>query len=243
MWWINRHRKARRSSRRRYGRRRNPGLGSLTSGLGSPFSLLPISFGSGLVGKIAGGIANSLAGGAVFATGFAASGFAVDMIVGTAQEAAADPSAWGKWKRPAAFAAMSGFIGAGVGWLASKLGLKNKGLLIALAAAGPGARAFGGAINALAPDSWKTDQGVLGSFVRNSGALADFLQLSDFMQLAGGGTGGQHALGEHESFGLGENESFGDPAGGDMDCGSGGDPMTDAGLDTEGLEAEEVGVF
>lgn len=242
MWFINRGRKHSRRASRRHSRRRNPGLGSITSALGSPFSIVPVSFGSGIVGKLAGGVVNGLAGGALVATGFVVSGFAVDALVGTAAEAAADVSTFGKWKRPLAFASIAGLIGTGVGYLADKAGLKNKGVLITLAAGGAAARAFGGIVNALAPDSWKTDQGFLGSFVRNSGALADFMQLSDFLQLSGNSTGSVAGMGENESFGLGEDESFGDPAGGDIDCGSGGDPMLDAGIDSD-MAADEVGIF
>ena len=245
IYFMNRGRKASRRSRRigRRSRRRNPGLGSITRSLGSPFSLLPISFGSGLIGKVAGGIANSLAGGAVVATGFIASGFVVDSVVGSAAEVAADPSQFAKWKRPLAFASVAGLIGMGVGWIADKAGLKNKGLLITLAAGGAAARSFGGFVAAIAPDSWKTDTGLLGSIVKNSAGLADFFQLSDFIQLGSGTTGGASAgMGENESFGLGEDESFGDPSGGDIDCGSGGDPLLDAGIDSD-MTADEVAIF
>jgi len=167
----------RRSHRRRGSRRRNPGLGSIMSPSTPtvfPALRLPLP---GIIGKFANGAVQAGLGGAIVFGGYVGSGMVVTKIEETMGATLA-----GKWRRPVLFGVVAVAMGALAAFAAKKL-KGNPTTWAILGAAGPGLRAFGGAVANLmqAP----ADPSSPMAKVRNAAVqLADFVQLSDDEEMA-----------------------------------------------------------
>lgn len=168
-------------NRGRRSRRRNPdGIAGASTAQIAPFKLpLP-----GVLGQISNNVVQGVAAGAAFFTGYFTGGAVVDMIASPADALRwAQAGDWrGKWARPLLFGAFSGVIGAGTAWLGKMLRFKNPSLVAAIAAAGPGVRAFGGLMAALLPQG-PTETGFFADVKRAAVGLSDYLQIGDYLQL------------------------------------------------------------
>lgn len=240
VYWINKGRKRSRRSARRSRRsyRRNPGVGGLSpKRLGAaPFSVIPLSFGGGFIGNAANGIVQSVAGGAVFLGGYTLAGAVVDYFV--SPPVAAPTTFTEKWGRPLAFASIAGIVGGAVAYIAGFLKMRNRGLITALAAAGPGVRALGGFVKALIPADKLSAPGLIGDVGRVAVGMGDFLQLGDFLQYNRGMGGLRGLRGEGDGgSGIPINDEACDF---DLDD-NGGPDQAEAGLN-EG-DGSEIGVY
>lgn len=170
-------------------RRRNPSLGgNVSTVFGSVPSVLPFAIpGSGFLAKFANSMVQAAGAGAMFFSGYFSSGAVTDMIANRDQAASwAAASDWrGKWLRPLVFAAISGATGAVVAAIAKRLNFKNIPTIAALAAAGPGVRAFGGFLAAVMPQG-VADTGVLADIKRGAVSISDYITVGDYITGGGG---------------------------------------------------------
>jgi hypothetical protein len=196
--------------RRRSGRRRNPDLGGMVS---ATAQVAPFKFpGSGIIGKLGNNVVQGVAGGLVFFTGYFSSGAMVDYVASPADALRwAQAGDWrAKWARPLLFGMLSGVVGTGTAWVAKRAGFKNSTIIAAIAAAGPGVRAFAGLVAAILP-AGPADSGFLADMKRAAVGLADYLQMGgmgDYLQM--GDTGDYLQMGEGDDDEMGEGEELSD---------------------------------
>ena len=177
-------RKSKRARRRNPGHRRNYGMtrrnpgGGLAASLAVP-ELVPIRVPlPGIVGTVANNVVQGLAAGAVFTTGYLASGFLVNLVVSPEDAAAAGDTFKGKWARPLLFAASAGLIGGLTAMIAPK---GKRALFATIASAAPGLRALGGVLKAVMDPP--TEPGFAQDADNLAAGMADYLQVEDASQV------------------------------------------------------------
>lgn len=131
----------------------------------------------GILGKVANGIVQGAAGGAVVFGGYYVSGKLVSAIEGGMGETMAGP-----WRRPLLFGATAGIVGTIAAFVAPR---GKKALWTLLAASGPGLRMFGGLVANLIPAE---QTGIVGEIRNMASGLADYLQVGEELDEAGLGT-------------------------------------------------------